>query len=160
MYYLTRFDDVISSGFWVILKITFANLCKPNYDIHYSTSICPFESRKCGKEGRKWQKCEHLDNENSFLDEIKYIFHSFWRPIIWWKNEHLIKIADTSLKRQYFIKFNSFQVNKSFLYPLKTSENQRLFIFREYGNAKLVWSGLMTERLGTWLCLRSNLRFS
>ena len=75
-----------------------------------------------------WQKCEYLDNENSLLDEIKYIFHSFWRPIISWKNEHLIKIADTSLKRQYFIKFNSFQVNKSFLYPLKTSENQRLFL--------------------------------
>ena len=28
--------------------------------------------------------------------EIKRIFHSFWRVIIWWKNKNLIKIADTS----------------------------------------------------------------
>ena len=36
-------------------------ICKSNYDIiNYSTSICPFESAKCGKEGEKLQKCEHL----------------------------------------------------------------------------------------------------
>ena len=40
-------------------------------------SICPFESGKCGKEGKKSQKLEYLENENSFLDEIKNIFHSF-----------------------------------------------------------------------------------
>ena len=27
MYYMTKFDDVISRGFWVTLKITFASLC-------------------------------------------------------------------------------------------------------------------------------------
>ena len=86
MYYLTKFDDVIESGFWIILKNTSANLCKPNYDIiNYSTSICPFESRMCGKEGKKLQKFEYFENEISFLDEIKNIFHSFWRPIICWK---------------------------------------------------------------------------
>ena len=42
-------------------------------------------------------KFEYLENEKSFLDEIKKIFHSFWRPIIWWKNKKLIKIADTNL---------------------------------------------------------------
>ena len=43
--------------FWVILKITSSNLCKPNYDIiNYSTSICPFQSGKYGKEGKKLQK--------------------------------------------------------------------------------------------------------
>ena len=31
------------------------------------------------------QKFEYLDKEKSFLDEIKSIFHSFWRAIIWWK---------------------------------------------------------------------------
>ena len=83
MYYLTKFDDLIQSGFWVILKMTSANLCKPNYDIkNYSTSICPFESWKCRKEGKKLQKFEYLENDKSFLDEIKYIFHSFWRPIL------------------------------------------------------------------------------
>ena len=33
VYYLTKFDDVIESGFWVFLKIRSANLCKPIYDI-------------------------------------------------------------------------------------------------------------------------------
>ena len=36
----------------------------------YSTSICPFESGKCGKERKKLQKFEYLENEISFLDEI------------------------------------------------------------------------------------------
>ena len=92
MYYLTKFDDVIYSGFWVILKIKSVNLCKPIYDIiNYSTSICPSESGKCGKEGKKLQKSEYLENEKSFLDEIKNIFQSFWRPIICSKNKNLIK---------------------------------------------------------------------
>ena len=31
------------------------------------------------KEGKtKIQKFEYLENENSFLDKIKNIFHSFW----------------------------------------------------------------------------------
>ena len=45
--------------------------------IDYSTSICPVESGKCGKEGKKSQKFEYLENEKSFLDEIENIFHSF-----------------------------------------------------------------------------------
>ena len=41
-------------GFWLILNIKSANLCKTIYDIiNYSTSICPFASGKCGKDGRK-----------------------------------------------------------------------------------------------------------
>ena len=92
IYYLTKYDDTIKSGFWVIPKITSGNLCKPIHDIiNYSTSICPFESGKCGKEGKKLQKFEYLENEKSFLDEMKNIFHSFWRAIIWWINKNLIK---------------------------------------------------------------------
>ena len=45
--------------------------------INYSTSTCPFISEKCGKKGKKLQKIEYLKNKNSFLDEIKDIFHSF-----------------------------------------------------------------------------------
>ena len=45
--------------------------------INYSTSICPFEFGKSGKEEEKIQKFEYLENEKSFLDEIKNIFHSF-----------------------------------------------------------------------------------
>ena len=74
MYYLTKFDDVILSGLWVILKIKSANSCKTIYDINYSTSICPFEFGKCEKEGKKLQKFDYLENEKSFLDEIKKHF--------------------------------------------------------------------------------------
>ena len=52
-----------------------------------SSFISPFDSGKCGKEWKKLQKFEYLEKEKSFLDEIKGIFHSFWRAIIWWKNK-------------------------------------------------------------------------
>ena len=42
--------------------------------INYSISICPFESEKCGKEGKKSQNFEYLENEKRFLDEIKKHF--------------------------------------------------------------------------------------
>ena len=88
----TKFDNLMQSGFWVIPKITFANLCEPIHDIiNYFTSICPFESGKCGKEGTELQTFEYLGNKNSFLDEIKNIFHCFWRAIIYWKNKNLTK---------------------------------------------------------------------
>ena len=68
IYYLSKFDDVIQSSFWVIPNITPANLCKPIDDIiNYSYSICPFESGKCGKGEEKLQKFEYLENGKSFL---------------------------------------------------------------------------------------------
>ena len=45
--------------------------------INYSTSICPFESGKSGKEEEKIQKFEYLENKKSFLDEIKTFFTVF-----------------------------------------------------------------------------------
>ena len=47
------------------------------HNINYSTSICPFESAKSGKEEEKIQKIEYLENEKSFLDEIKNNFSVF-----------------------------------------------------------------------------------
>ena len=44
------------------------------------------------------QKFEYLENEKSFTDEIKTIFYSFWKTIIWWKIKICWKIADTSFK--------------------------------------------------------------
>ena len=77
-FYLTKFDDIILSSFRIIPKITSANLSKPIHDIiNYSTSTCPFESGKFGKEGKKLQKFEYLENQKSFLNEIKNIFHCF-----------------------------------------------------------------------------------
>ena len=67
VYYLTKFDDVIESGFWVILKIRSANLCKPIYDIiNYSAFICPFVSGKCGKEGKKYKNLNILWTKRTF----------------------------------------------------------------------------------------------
>ena len=98
IYYLTKFDDIIRSGFWVIPKIISTNLCKLIHDIiKHSTSICPFESRKRGEEAKNLQKFEYLENEKSFLDKIKCIFHSLWRAIIWWKNKNLIKNSEHKL---------------------------------------------------------------
>ena len=96
--YETKFDGVIQSGFWVIQNIAPANLCKPIHGIiNYSNSICPFECGKCGKEEEKLQKFKYLENEKSFLDEIKNIFHSFWRAITWWKNKKMIKNSEHKL---------------------------------------------------------------
>ena len=78
--------------FWVIPKITSANLWKLIHDIiNYSISICLPESGKCGKEGKKLQKFEYLENKKSFFDEIKSVFCNLRRAIIWSKNKNLIK---------------------------------------------------------------------
>ena len=85
MYYLTKFDVALQSDFWVIPKITSANLCKPIHDINYSIFICPLESWKCEREGKKLEKFEYLENKKNFLDEIKGLFYSFL------KGYHLMK---------------------------------------------------------------------
>ena len=50
----------------------------------FSTFICLFESGKSGKEEEKIQKFEYLENEKSFLDEMKNIFQFL-------KGYHLVK---------------------------------------------------------------------
>ena len=42
-------------------------------------------------------------NEKSFFDEIKSIFHSFWRAIIWQKNKNLIKNSGHKLWKLFFV---------------------------------------------------------
>ena len=65
-------------SFYVIPQFPFPNLCKPiHHIINYSTSICPFQSGKCGKEVQKLQKFEYLKNEKSFFNEMKNIFIVF-----------------------------------------------------------------------------------
>ena len=96
IYYLTKFDDLILSGFWVIPKITPAHLCKPIHDIiNCSTSICSFESGKCGKEEEKLQRFEYREDEKSFFDEIKHFSQFLKGYTISWKNNNLIKIVET-----------------------------------------------------------------
>ena len=95
-YYRTKFDDVISSGFWVIPKITSTNLCKPTQDIiNCSTFIRLFESGKCEMEAKKLQKFEYLENKKSFLDEVKNVFIVFEGLYLLMRN---YKTADTSFK--------------------------------------------------------------
>ena len=66
--------------------------------INYSTSFCPFESGKSGKEEERIQTFEYLENEKSFLEEMKNISQFL-------KGYHLVKkikfdkkIADTGFK--------------------------------------------------------------
>ena len=66
LYYLTKFDDIMRSSFWVIPKITSANLCKSIHDIiNYSTSTSPFGSGKC-ENGKKLQKFEISRTKRAF----------------------------------------------------------------------------------------------
>ena len=63
------------SSYWLIPKITSSNLCKSIDDIiNYSTSFCRIESWNCGEEGKKLQKLEYLENEESFLDEKHFSY--------------------------------------------------------------------------------------
>ena len=71
IYYLTKFDGVLYSGFWLIPKITPANLCKPIHD------IILFQFYLWGTEGEKSQKIEYFKNKKSFLGEIKKNFIVF-----------------------------------------------------------------------------------
>ena len=74
----------------------------------------PFRILKVWKGRKKLQKFEYLENEKSFLDEIKNIFHIFWRAVIWWKNKNLIEKVDTS--------FNNFQYYPPTLIACKKCE--------------------------------------
>ena len=76
---ITKISLLITySGSWVIPKITAANLCKPIHDIINSTSICPFESGKCQKEGKKLQKFEYLN-----ISRTKELFR-------WYKKDFIV----------------------------------------------------------------------
>ena len=61
----------------------------------------PFWIWKVWKGREKMTKIEYLENEKSFLDEIKNIFHSFWKPIFCWKNKNLIKNSGHKLWRPW-----------------------------------------------------------
>ena len=60
VYYLTKFDNVIWSGFWVTWKIVSANFCKPIHGINYSSFIGPFEFGNWGKEGKNYKNLNIL----------------------------------------------------------------------------------------------------
>ena len=60
------------------------------------------------RKGRgKNTKFECLENKKSFLDEIKNIFRSLWRALIWWKNKNLKKLWTQDLERELLISLNA-----------------------------------------------------
>ena len=62
-----------------ICKFMQANSWHQKFVHKFSTSICPFESGKCEKEGEKYKnlKFECLENGNCFLDEKKTLLIVF-----------------------------------------------------------------------------------
>ena len=88
------FDGLVQSGFWVISKNKYANLCKPIHRVVIIPVLSDALNLKTvERKGRKLQKIEYLENEKSFLYEIKIIFHNFGNVFFWYN----IKIEDTSL---------------------------------------------------------------
>ena len=50
---------------------------------NYYSFIWSFGSGECGKEGKKLQKFEYIENEKSSLNEIKNIFKNAWNVFFW-----------------------------------------------------------------------------
>ena len=44
---------------------------------NYFSFIGPFECGNCGKEGKKIQKTEYLENKKSILGKLQNIFYDF-----------------------------------------------------------------------------------
>ena len=65
-HHLSNLDDLIQSGFEVILKITIADLCKPIQDVTIITvSSSSFKSGNCGN-GKKYKKMIILKKKKAF----------------------------------------------------------------------------------------------
>ena len=50
---------------------------------NYYSFIWSFGSGECGKEGKKLQKFEYIENEKSSLNDIKNIFKNAWNVFFW-----------------------------------------------------------------------------
>ena len=84
------------------------------------------EEKKGEKEGRtETQKTECLENEKSFLDKIKSIFHSFWRAIIWWKKKK-------KCEYKQLILFLSYYYHSGFELSLRTSQIAKWSLIIEF----------------------------
>ena len=67
-YQLGNFDYSMQSGHWVIPKITFANLCKPNHGVIVITvSSDPFNLEIVEKKAKKLHTIEYLKNEKKLF---------------------------------------------------------------------------------------------
>ena len=110
--HLCHFDNLIKSNFWVIQKNTFANLCKRVHDvIAIRVSSDPFSLGTVERKEKNYKKNQYFENENSFLDKIKRIFHNFWSAFSWLeliRTEHNMQFG-TNRFADYFL--NEFSWN-------------------------------------------------
>ena len=75
MYYLTKFDDIIQSSFWVTPKITSANLCKPIHDTKkYSPCICLVNLESVERKGKNYKKLNISKKKRAFPMKLKKTF--------------------------------------------------------------------------------------
>ena len=110
------------------------------------------EEKKGEKEGRtETQKTEYLENEKSFLDKIKSIFHSFWRVIIWWKKIWIHAIDTSSFILLSFririiashfanceVKSNYWDCKVVSFFPLKINSSKLYFCYFIYSLHTLI----------------------
>ena len=76
--YVLSEDNELISLMIVELFQNFSNLCKPIHDIiSYSTSICSFESGKCGKERIDYKKLNISSMTRAFSMKLKSFFIAF-----------------------------------------------------------------------------------
>ena len=62
-----------------------------SWDFSGSTSTKEMADRGKKRVRRQYKKFEYLENERRFLDEIKNIFHSFWRATPFFINNQKFK---------------------------------------------------------------------
>ena len=73
IYHLDNFHDLLKSGFWIIRKILFADLCNQMDEfIIIPVSSDPLNIEIVERSGKILQKNEYLKNKKSFLNEIKF----------------------------------------------------------------------------------------
>ena len=87
---------IIWPSLMIQYKVVFELFQKLHLQI-YASQFMTLQIWKVWKGRGKIQKFKYLENEKSFLDEVKNIFHSFWSAIIWWKNKKLIKSSGQKL---------------------------------------------------------------
>ena len=123
----------------VVQKLVDASQLMTSY-INNSTSICPFESENCWKEGKKLQKFEYLKTEKSFFDEGL----SFGKKIKFDK-----KIADTSFN-QLQIPSKKSPKKYKFVKQKLTQTTQTICIF-------VYFNFIFTDNIITQIFLKKNL---
>ena len=84
IYYLTKLDDTIQSGFLVIPKTWSANLCKPIHDI-IDYSFLHLNLKNVERKVKTTNIRIPQERKELFRWNKKH-FPEFWRAIIRWKN--------------------------------------------------------------------------